>query len=271
MARLAQWFVLLVAPLLLTSCLLVPTKFVSTLDIRADRSFTFTYVGEVQLMKSKSDPTAAEEPSADEGAGSDQSWEQSDGEPRMLQIAARAKPKAKGKAKGKADESFGDTEEDATKLHQLVTTLRSEYGFRSVRYIGNRKLAIDYRISGKLDHAFIFPFNPDGEIMFPFLAIELRGKDRLRVKAPGFANDESASSSMGGMGGMGAMGGMSGGEGPGSLLDGSFTLTTTAEVVSQNQEEGAQAQPDGSKKIVWTVNPNTRDAPMAVLQVSALP
>lgn len=267
MANLTRWLALLLAPLMLTSCLLVPAKFTSTLDIRADRSFTFTYLGEVQLMKSSKPDDPTSEETGEEGS-SEQSWRDdgSDAEARMIKIAT--KPKAKGKT-AKPDDNFGDSEEDATKLRQLAQTLSGEYGFRSVRYIGHRKLAIDYRISGKLDHAFVFPFNPDGEVMFPFLAIELRGKDRVRVKAPGFANDQSSSGSMGG--GMGGMPGMSGDTGPGSLLDGSFTLTTTAEVVSQNQEEGALSQPDGSKKIVWKVNPGTKDAPMAVLRVSALP
>lgn len=63
---------LLVAlPLLLASCLLSPGRFVSTLDIRKDRSFTFTYLGEVLAadMKtsdgkggpSKSAPVSAED------------------------------------------------------------------------------------------------------------------------------------------------------------------------------------------------------------------
>jgi hypothetical protein len=260
-----RWLALLAAPLMLTSCLFVPAKFVSTLDIRADRSFTFTYVGEVQLMKSKSEP-AADGPPADEGRGTDQSWDDSgNGEAHMMQIATGARPKGKAKP----DETFGDAEEDAGKLRELATALRGEYGYRSARYIGNRKLAIDYRISGRLDHAFVFPFNPDGGIMFPFLAIELRGKDRLRVKAPGFANDESASSPMGSLGGMGGLG--SGGEGPGSQLDGNFTLTTSAEIVSQNQEDGAQTMPDGTKTLVWQATPRTREAPMAVLKVRALP
>jgi len=267
MAHLMRWLALLVAPLLLTSCLLVPAKFTSTLDIKADRTFTFTYLGEVQMLKtSKPDDPMTE--GMDEG-GDDQSWRDDPGESeaQLFKIAAAPKAKPKGKA-AKPDENFGDSPEDATKLRQLAQTLQGEYGFRSVRYIGNRKLAIDYRIKGTLDHSFVFPFNPDGEVMFPFLAIELRGKDRVRIKAPGFANDEAASTSAGGLGGMG---GMAGGESPGALLDGSFTLTTTADVVSQNQEEGAQTQPDGSKKIVWTVNPNTRDAPMAVLRVAPLP
>ena len=56
-----------------------------------------------------------------------------------------------------------------------------------------------------------------------------------------------------------------------SALDGIFTLTTDATIVSQNQEDGAQTQPNGSKKIVWKANPQTKEAPLAVLQLNPLP
>lgn len=260
MTRLARWLALIAAPLLLTSCLLVPAKFTSTLDVRADRSFTFTYVGEVQLMKSKEPAEGSATGFEEEPDSGEQSWrEEGDGEARLINIATEPKGKAPAK-----DENFGDSADDATKLRQLAQALSAEYGFRSARYIGDRKLAIDYRITGKLDHAFVFPFNPDGEIIVPFIAIELRGKDRLRVKAPGFANDDSSQGAPG-------LGGMGGSGNPGSALDGTFTLTTSADIVSQNQEDGAEVLPDGTKKLVWTVNPSTRDAPMAVLRVNALP
>ena len=58
--------------------------------------------------------------------------------------------------------------------------LKVHVGQRSV-LIGNRKLLIDYSISGKLDHSFVFPFNPDADVILPFIAIELRGKDKVRV------------------------------------------------------------------------------------------
>jgi hypothetical protein len=153
-------------------------------------------------------------------------------------------------------------------MKTLAEALSREYGFRSVKYIGNRKLAIDYAISGRLDHAFVFPFNPDGDVILPFIAVELRGKDRLRVKAPGYANQQSMSASLGGLGGMPAAGADADAS---SALDGTFTLTTNATIVSQNQEDGAQTLPDGAKKIVWKANPQTKEAPLAVLQVSPLP
>lgn len=260
MTKYLRWLVVLVAPLVLSSCLLVPAKFVSTLDIRADRTFTFTYVGEVMLLKDKKPSLDGE---GEEGKdGTNQSFDEQGAEPRMTPIAV----KKQGKSAATVD-NYGDRPEEAAQIKQLAETLRAEYGYRSVRYVGNRKLAIDYRISGKLDHAFIFPFNPDGEIILPFVAIELRGKDRLRVKAPGFANEQSSSTAMGGMGGMTGMGG----DNAGSVLDGSFTLTTNGELISQNQEDGAQSMPDGSKKVVWTANPSSRVAPMAVLRVAPLP
>ncbi len=143
-------------------------------------------------------------------------------------------------AKTRANEDFNDTKDEAGELKTLAEALSKEYGFRSVKYIGNRKLLIDYSISGKLDHAFVFPFNPDADVLLPFIAIELRGKDKLRVKAPGYANQQSMSASLGGLGGMPAMGADADAS---SALDGTFTLTTNATIVSQNQEDGAQPAP----------------------------
>jgi hypothetical protein len=73
---------------------------------------------------------------------------------------------------------------------------------------------------------------------------------------------------MGGLGGMPAMGADADAS---SALDGTFTLTTNATIVSQNQEDGAQPGLDGTKKIVWKANPQTKEAPLAVLQVAPLP
>ncbi|MBU0554494.1 MAG: hypothetical protein KKD64_14195 [Alphaproteobacteria bacterium] len=236
-----RWLLVLIAPLLLTSCLLVPTRFQASLDIQPDRSFTFAYVGEVQLMKSN--PPSMPESPFNEG-------EAEDGSEEAVIF--------------KISDETESAESDEAQLQRLAEALSKEYGYRSARYIGDRKLAIDYRISGRLDHGFVFPFNPDGEIVMPFLAIELRGKDRVRVKAPGFANDSQGTGSP--MGGM-----MTGSESPGDLLDGTFTLTTGAEIVSQNQEDGAETMTDGRRQIVWKITPATKDAPMAVLKVAPLP
>ena len=222
--------------LLLTSCLLSPGKFTSTLDIRADRSFSFTYQGE---LIASSDPGSSISSSVTEDSSTDSATSGEDKTP--------AKPK---------DSSPGK-DEDA-KLRAIADALAKEEGFRSARYVGGRKFLIDYAISGRLDHGFVFPFNIDAQAVLPFLAIELRKDGKVRVQAPGFAN---ASEKGGGMGsGMG-----SGMDDSAKALDGSFTLTTNAEIISQNQEDGATDSPRG-KQIVWKVNSLTKTAPMAILR-----
>lgn len=218
--RAAGLLIALAAPLLLTGCLLAPGKFTSTLDIRADRSFTFTYAGEV--IAPKPDTPGAEEDKA------------------------------------------VDPAEERKRMQTLADALSKEYGFRSVSYAGDDRLAIDYSISGRLTHGFVFPFNPDAEVLVPFLMIELRGKDGVRVKAPGFAKDGQASISAPGFGPP------AGGQ-TNDRIDGTFTLTTDATIVSQNQEEGATRTSDGRSQVAWRITPLTKDAPVAVLRVAPLP
>jgi len=227
----------------LSACILTPGKFVSTLDIGKDRSFTFTYVGEVIA------------PPPDKSGGDSEvkvDLDEKDSAP-----AKPAPPKKESPA-------------DRAKMLALADTLAKEHGYRSVKYLGNYHFAIDYAVSGKLAHNFLYPFNIDGEVIVPFIAIELRGNDRLRVKAPGYANDESrgggdiAGAATGGLG-------SSGGQGKASELDGRFTLTTDAEIISQNEEGGATTLPNGRKQILWRVTALTKDAPTASLKVDTLP
>lgn len=227
----------LMLPLLLWGCVITPGKFVSTLDIRADRSFAFTYAGEVWaldlgdqfkgLADDKDEATPAVTPAA---------WQDTADE-----TAKKARAQAELERKRAA----------------IAVALAKEAGYRKVAYLGQGRFAIDYAISGTLTHGFVYPFNVDAEAVFPFIAIELRGKDGIRMKAPAFA------------GGSGTKG-MPGTEGFGDKLDGTFTLTTDAEIVSQNTEDGPAAGPRG-KTVTWKASPLTKDAPMAVLKVAALP
>jgi hypothetical protein len=232
MARLLRTMAALLAPLVLTGCLLSPGKFVSTLRIDADRHFTFTYVGEV----------IDAEPDTDGGGSSS-----SDDKPSPEEVKEKAEKAAAKKAEADA------------KYRALAVTLSKEAGYRKVAYLGDGKFAVDYSVSGTLDHIFIWPFNLDGEVIIPFVAIELRQDGVVRVKAPAFANDEKKSSMGGGMPGMPSGGG-------GSKADGVFTLDTNAEIVSQNNEDGAKTA-GGRKTIAWKVTPATKDAPTAVLKL----
>ena len=153
----------LAAPLLLAGCLLTPGKFTSKLVLNADRSFTYSYVGEVYAI----------EPDTNLSGSS-------------ANAAETAKKKAEAETKNRA----------------IADALSKEAGYRSARYLGDGKFMIDYQTSGQLTHNFIYPFNLDAQAIVPFVAVELRANGTVRVKAPGFANEsKDQAGSMGGMGG----------------------------------------------------------------------
>ncbi len=223
-----------VAPLILLGCVLTPGKFVSTLTINADRSFAFAYKGEVIAINPGEGMTDGLKDKPADGGPSEK--------PAAILLAAEA---------GKTD---ADTE---AKNRAIAATLSKEAGYRSVAYLGKGKFAIDYAVSGTLTHNFVYPFNSDAEVVFPFLVVELRQGGTVRVRAPGFANSGGSSPQAG----MGPMAGEAA-----KALDGVFTLDTDAEIVSQNNEDGAKTA-GARRTIAWRATPLTKDAPVAVLRL----
>jgi hypothetical protein len=202
---------LLALPLLLASCLLSPGRFVSTLDIRKDRCFTFTYVGEVIV----NDPQFTD--------------------------AKDAKPAKPAPL----------TDEAIQRRKEVAAALSREQGYRSVEYLGGDKFRVDYSLSGMLDRSFVYPVNLDATAIIPWLVAEVRKDGTVRVKAPGFGDmkqgmpdstpDRSA-----------------------AAREGTFTLTTDAILVMQNNEDGAAAGPPA--RVVWKVTPTTSTTPTAVIR-----
>ncbi len=234
----------LLGMLALSACLVTPGKFDSTLDIRADRSFHFTYKGEILASDMGKDLMSMPE-SGDDGTPGGQ---ESTFQPALLQIAATEEERFDGNGKGDND----------AQMQAIASALLKEKGFRTARYVGNNKFEIDYAIDGRLTHSFLFPFNLDAQIVLPFVAVELRGDDRVRMRAPGFANSSDKTQGPMGTGGPG--------DAAAKALNGTFTLTTDAEIVSQNQEDGAQTTAQG-KQISWKITPLTSEAPAATLRV----
>ncbi|MFA6116962.1 MAG: hypothetical protein WC729_23380 [Sphingomonas sp.] len=257
-ARLSRLMLVLLMPFALASCVLTPGKFVSTLRIDADRHFTFTYVGEVLALDIGDDMMKGLGDSSSETPTDPTS---SDGEAVLQKLAFQDKG-GDGDGDNKAEDARKAAAKKAAaeaKNRTIAETLSKEAGYRKVTYLGDGKFSIDYAISGTLDHAFLWPYNVDAELMFPFIAIELRANGTVRMKAPAFANDSSKSTSSMGMPGM---------DKASSQLDGVFTLDTNAEIVSQNNEEGAVPAASGRKTITWKATPLTKDAPSAVLRLA---
>lgn len=244
----------LAAPMLLIGCAFSPGKFTSTLTILADRSFTYSYQGEViavdlayEMAKGMGD--------AFKGMGKDDDADEKKTTAALLRNAVWQDDEDAPATED--DESAEDDAEEAAKkeakFKAVAEALTKEAGYRSVQYKGEGVFLIDYQISGTLTHNFLWPYNLDAEVIFPFVVIELRGADTVRVKAPAFGDSDSP--------GEGKSGGAK------DKLDGTFTLVTDGELVSQNNEDGAKTE--GTRRTITSkATPLSKDAPMAVVRIA---
>jgi hypothetical protein len=266
----------LIAPLVLSGCLFFPGKFESTLVIHADRSFTYSYKGEVLAVDLEGLMGKAMQAGMAAGAkSSTEDADKAEGEDKA-DDSDKAEDADAGNATPPAMPDLTLTPDEQAKqddnFRKLAVELAKESGYRTVEYRGKGVFFVDYQISGFLTHGLVFPYNYDNHVLMPWLLVEVRGKDMIRVKAPGFARlDGSSMGGMGGMGGMGAMGAfpMPGAENAFTGMDGTFTLITDGELVAQNNENGATAA-GITRTVVWKVTSNTPDAPMASIRVKPL-
>lgn len=245
----------LIAPLVLVGCAFSPGKFTSSLTLLADRSFTFSYQGEVIAVDLASEMAKGMGDTFKDDAKDEDKKETST--TAMLRAAAwQAKTPGNKEEPAEEANSAADEAKKEAKFKAIGEALTKEAGYRSVVYKGKGVFQIDYQISGKLTHNFLWPYNLDAEVIFPFVVIEMRGKDQVRIKAPAFGDDDSPAKGKG--------------DDSKAKLDGTFTLVTDGELVSQNNENGATSA-NGRKTVTWKATPLSKDAPMAVVKVAPLP
>ncbi|HEX8624252.1 MAG TPA: hypothetical protein VF782_04150 [Allosphingosinicella sp.] len=231
------------AALTLSSCILSPGKFVSTLHIAKDRSFTFTYVGEVILL----DPASAMQQGMQDGlAGAAPSGEDSLNEvdDALVNVATPAPAVPAAPA--------AETAQQVAEAKAVAEALSREVGYRSVQYLGKNKFRVDYSMTGKLDRSFVYPVNMDAKSIIPWLVVEVRKDRTARLQAIAFGDQDMD---------MGAAAKPDSGP---KERDGTFTFTTDAELVMQNNEDGMAPGP--GKKVVWRVTPASKTVPTAVVR-----
>jgi hypothetical protein len=242
-ARLA---LLLAAPLLLASCVLSPGKFVSALHIGKDRSFTFSYVGEVILLDPES--TMGSGPPAETSDGAPVPAEEDDGsgEEDAVSNAAAAAPPPSPEQTAEKEARL------AAERKAVLEALTKEAGYRSVEHIGGNKFRVDYQMSGRLDRGFAYPMNVDAKSIIPWIVVEVRKDGTARFKALAFGDPDQGFGSIAPPGT------------PDSQRDGTFTFTTDAALVMQNNEEGMAPGP--GTRVVWKVTPASKTVPTAVVR-----
>ena len=238
---------ILAAPLLLASCLLSPGKFVSSLDIRKDRSFTFAYQGEILLL----DPSEGIQDGMSKALGesgdskADEPVEEETADGLATEIN-QAQP---------AEEKKAPSAQTVAQRKAVAEALSKEQGYRSVEYLGGNKFRVDYLVSGRLDRNFVYPLNIDAMAVIPWIAVELRKDGTARMMALAFGESNQNAGTMGAAPkpDMAAAG-----------REGIFTFTTDAHLVMQNNEAGVAPGP--GTKVVWTITPTTKAVPTAVVR-----
>ncbi|MEA3064756.1 MAG: hypothetical protein QOJ27_1202 [Sphingomonadales bacterium] len=225
------------ASLVLSSCILSPGKFVSTLHIAKDRSFTFTYVGEVILL----DPAAAMQQGMQDGlAGAADDVVDENG--NSVAPAAPATPAAPA----------AETAKSIAEAKAVAEALSKEIGYRSVEYLGHNKFRVDYAMTGRLDRSFLYPINIDAKSIIPWIAVEVRKDRTARILAIAFGDQDMD------------MGSAAKPDSQPKERSGTFTFTTDAELVMQNNEDGMAPGP--GTRVVWTVTPTSKTVPTAVVR-----
>lgn len=225
MGKYCKWALALVAPLLLAGCLLIPGKFESQLQLMNDGTYNFTYVGQMQLA----DDGKAEERADAEASGAsppDQEKEEEQKNAAVRSIFGGAVP--------------GDDEG----LKKFAAQLAKYDGWNKVEYMGDNLFEVEYAVSGNFDRMFAFPTIPGSTMQFPFVQIIRRNGGEIEVLTP----------AMGGSGGLaGQMGPMPMGKTKMQPIDGTFTIVTDGEVLSNNTEDGL-AISGSMKNMRWKVD-----------------
>jgi predicted nucleic acid-binding Zn ribbon protein len=277
--RLAAAGLAMMLSALLAACFVLPGKFASTLDLRKDGRFAYTYKGEVWVMglsklsemgagAGKFEPSTCykdddamsqRECSSEELAAQKAAWE--------IEQQAGAEKRKKEAEEMKALLG-GIDPSDPKSGEELAARLRRQAGWKSVAYKGDGLYDVDFAIAGRIDHDFNFPTIERMAMMTPFVALSRRADNTVRIDTPGFALG-GGSNPMAAMGGLAAMGaaGEDGGKGPKfPKIEGTFTVTTDGAILANNTDEGPQADTAG-QRLSWTVDARNPAAPTALIRL----
>ncbi len=284
-----------VAPLMLTSCLWGPGKFTSNLAINKNGTFTLDYKGEVVLqmpddkgspplpwddsmakcfadghVESDSDTlpfTLDPTDSDDTGVESGEAEERPCSNSEMARVKAEYEKRAAEKNEQRRNESentakmLGLPGADDESNRRFAANLMKYQGWRSVSYKGKGVFDVDYHVEGRVNQDYAFPVMPDADFIIPFITIRRRNDGAVLVTAPALT---------GGTGPFGARAKMMGlpdaKDGPPSRAEGTFTITTDGEILTNNSEDGPAAAP-GGRAVHWDVGPGSDRVPEMLVRL----
>lgn len=204
--RLIAGALLAALSLALSACLLTPGQFTSTLDLRRDGRFTFTYAGEIRMLAlsrlaQMGRKTTVFEP---EACTSD------DGRERRCTGEELAEQKERFEAgmEASSTKSKQDAEQMKALLggidpanpqaaEEMAARLRRQAGWKSVVYKGDGLFVVDFAMTGRLDHDFVFPTIERLPLANAFVQLSRRSDGTVRIDAPGYSAQSGAGNPMG--------------------------------------------------------------------------
>ena len=282
--RLRAMAVVAIVATALAACIATPGKFASTLDLRRDGSFTYSYDGQIYFLAlSKLAEMGRTAKGTEEFTPSecydDETFEEHDctedelAEQRTEWDAKAEQRAATAKREMESMKAMmgGIDPSDPAAAEDLAARLRKQEGWNSVIYKGDGLYEVSFSITSRMGHDFNFPTFERLPMASYFVTAGRRQDGRVRIEAPGFAaqtNGNPMGSMMGGMAGLvalGASGGNESGEAPTlPQIDGTFRIVTDGQILSNNTEDGPSAGP-GGQVLEWKITPRTTAAPMALI------
>lgn len=266
--------------LLLTGCMLMPGKFVAELVLMRDGTFTYSYDGEIhflsmnKLMQMGSELEQGEF-TPDQCYNSDTFEDRECTAEELAQQRGEYDERMAAKKQNDALEAermkqvFGGIDPaDPASGDELARRIERQTGFDKVRHKGDGAFEVSYRISGRLDHDFLFPTFERLPMGNYFLLAGRRDDGTVRIDAPGFASQNGVNPMSALMSGMDPgfsarpqqdMPGM-------PVLDGTFAIITDGEILTNNTDEGPSADPRG-RKLSWRIDRSTANAPTALIRI----
>ncbi|TMJ16561.1 MAG: hypothetical protein E6G94_03935 [Alphaproteobacteria bacterium] len=255
------------ALMLLSGCLLTPGKFNAELTLKKDGSFTYHYAGEIVLMTAQG--------LGEMGAGAAAAEDKFDPEmqdcvdqqtPDSSEPTARECTPAELETKRKEWEANKATRAAEKKAEDERT--RAMFGGMDVN---DPKTMDEFarRLQGyegwkRVVHKGKGVFDPTIDFIIPFVEVNRAVGNKVRINAPAFVQGSDS--------GLKALAGNAGSMPTGAgdsapRPQGTFTVTTDAEVLTNNTQDGPAPGAGGTRVLTWVVGPLDAKKPEALLQL----
>jgi len=271
--------------LLLTGCLLTPGTFTSQLDLRKDGTFAYSYEGEIYLLAlSKLAELGDAADGGDDAFAARPCYDDETAEVRECTEEEVAQQKSEWERQAEARERERKEEAEMTSAmlggvdpsdpeaaQTLAERLRRQAGWETVEYKGDGLFEVSFRVSGNLDHDFVFPTIEGLPMSNFFVLVARRDGGAVRIDAPGFFAQGGGNTFQGMMAGM--TGALAEQEGSAEEdvpmipeLNGTFRIVTDGEILANNTDEGPAETAEG-RMLEWKVDKRTPAAPTALIRL----